>query len=315
MYVWWFALVDCDAYGFAGMAMSNLSFSYFERGRHADALVLREKVLEFRRRVLPEDHPEIGEVDVFLWFGLVGCDAYGLAGNDMNNLANSYDDIGRHEDALVLREKVLEFRRRVLPEEHPEIGEVDVFWWFALVGCDTYGFAGDAMANLANSYAGLGRHEDALVLEEHVLEFRRRVLPKDHPSICEIDGFGWSAPVDCDACVFEGMAMNNLSFSYGAFGRHADALVLREKVLEFRRRVLPEDHPEIGEVDVFWWFGPVDCDAYGLSANAMNNLAITYGALRRYADALVLKEKVLEFRQRVLPEDHPHLGEVDVFWW
>ena len=45
----------------------------------------------------------------------------------MNNLANSYDDIGRHEDALVLREKVLEFRRRVLPEDHPEIGEVDVF--------------------------------------------------------------------------------------------------------------------------------------------------------------------------------------------
>ena len=45
----------------------------------------------------------------------------------MGNLANSYDDIGRHEDALVLREKVLEFRRRVLPEEHPEIGEVDVF--------------------------------------------------------------------------------------------------------------------------------------------------------------------------------------------
>ncbi len=47
------------------MAMSNLSFSYFKLGRHADALVLREKVLEFRRRVLPEDHPEIGEVDVF----------------------------------------------------------------------------------------------------------------------------------------------------------------------------------------------------------------------------------------------------------
>jgi hypothetical protein len=28
------------------------------------------------------------------------------------------------------------------------------------------------------------------VLEEKVLEFRRRVLPEDHPSICEIDSFG-----------------------------------------------------------------------------------------------------------------------------
>ena len=43
--------------------------------------------------------------------------------------------------------------------------------------------------------------------------------------------------------------MSNLANTYGALGRYADALVLQEKVLEFRRRVLPEDHPEIGEVD------------------------------------------------------------------
>ena len=43
----------------------TLSLVLGEQGRHADALALREKVLEFRRRVLPEDHPEIGEVDVF----------------------------------------------------------------------------------------------------------------------------------------------------------------------------------------------------------------------------------------------------------
>ena len=45
----------------------------------------------------------------------------------MDNLAATYADLGKHEDALALREKVLEFRRRVLPEDHPEIGEVDVF--------------------------------------------------------------------------------------------------------------------------------------------------------------------------------------------
>ena len=47
-----------------------------------------------------------------------------------------------------------------------------------------------------------------------------------------------------------GMSMNNISFSYAHFGRHTDALVLREKVLEFFQRVLPEDHPEIGGYDV-----------------------------------------------------------------
>ena len=41
--------------------------------------------------------------------------------------------------------------------------------------------------------------------------------------------------------------MNNLAQTYSALGRHADALAMKERVLEFRRRVLPADHPDIGE--------------------------------------------------------------------
>ena len=41
--------------------------------------------------------------------------------------------------------------------------------------------------------------------------------------------------------------MNNLASTYSALGRHADALALEEQVLEFQRRVLPANHPEIGE--------------------------------------------------------------------
>ena len=43
----------------------------------------------------------------------------------MNNLANSYSAFGRHQEAVEMREKTLEFRRRVLPENHPYIGEGD----------------------------------------------------------------------------------------------------------------------------------------------------------------------------------------------
>ena len=50
-------------------------------------------------------------------------------------------------------------------------------------------FAGLVMGNLANTYAGIGRHADALVLEEQVLEFRRRVVLQDHPEIGETDLF------------------------------------------------------------------------------------------------------------------------------
>jgi hypothetical protein len=41
--------------------------------------------------------------------------------------------------------------------------------------------------------------------------------------------------------------MNNLASTYSALGRRADALAMNERVLEFRRRVLPADHPDIGE--------------------------------------------------------------------
>ena len=38
-------------------------------------------------------------------------------------LASVLADQGRHSDALAMGERVLEFRRRVLPENHPDIGE------------------------------------------------------------------------------------------------------------------------------------------------------------------------------------------------
>ncbi len=43
-------------------------------------------------------------------------------GAAMNNLAQTYGELGRRQDALVLQEKTLEFQRRVLPENHPGIG-------------------------------------------------------------------------------------------------------------------------------------------------------------------------------------------------
>ena len=41
--------------------MSNLAMTHSDLGRHADALAMQERALEFNRRVLPEDHSDIGE--------------------------------------------------------------------------------------------------------------------------------------------------------------------------------------------------------------------------------------------------------------
>ncbi len=41
--------------------------------------------------------------------------------------------------------------------------------------------------------------------------------------------------------------MDNRAMTYGKLGRHADALVTLQSVLDCRLRVLPKNHPLIGE--------------------------------------------------------------------
>jgi hypothetical protein len=41
--------------------MAWLAATYYALGRLSEALAMQESVLEFRRRVLPADHPDIGE--------------------------------------------------------------------------------------------------------------------------------------------------------------------------------------------------------------------------------------------------------------
>ena len=105
--------------------------------------------------------------------------------------------------------------------------------------------------------------------------------------------------------------MTNLAATYGALGRHQDSLVLLEKVLAFRQRVLPQNHPEIGAASLRLLISRLTSLVLGTSMSA---LAIAYSALGRHQDALLLKEKTLEFRRRVLPENHPDIGATRLCW-
>jgi hypothetical protein len=46
----------------------------------------------------------------------------------MISLAATYSDLGRHQDALAMKEASLAFFRRVLPKDHPDIGEAYIAW-------------------------------------------------------------------------------------------------------------------------------------------------------------------------------------------
>ena len=57
-------MASCEASGEDAEVMEwnqTLAFVFLQQGRHADALALCEQVLEFQRRLLPANHPDIGE--------------------------------------------------------------------------------------------------------------------------------------------------------------------------------------------------------------------------------------------------------------
>jgi tetratricopeptide (TPR) repeat protein len=121
----------------------------------------------------------------------------------MNNLAISYVNAGRRDEALKLREETLALRRKVSGPEHP----------------DTL----SAMQNLAISYDEAGRRDEALKLKDEVLALCRKVLGPEHPETL--------------------IAMGNLAFSYDQADRRDEALKLQEQVLALCRKVLGPEHP------------------------------------------------------------------------
>ncbi|RGD58430.1 tetratricopeptide repeat protein [Kitasatospora xanthocidica] len=122
-----------------------------------------------------------------------------------------------------------------------------------------------ARNNLAAAYSDAGHTDEAMRLQEEVLEDRRRVLGDDHPDTLT--------------------TRNNLAVTYRGAGRTDDAVSLLEQVLEDRRRVLGDDHPD--------------------TLTARHNLAVTESETGRIDDAVDLLEQVLEDRRRVLDADHP----------
>ena len=81
----------------------------------------------------------------------------------MSNLALTYSALGRHQDALVLQEKTLEFLRRVLPENHPDIGKV--------------------CYNISSSYRQAGECHRAIDRAREALSILQGVLPPSHSAL------------------------------------------------------------------------------------------------------------------------------------
>ena len=155
----------------------------------------------------------------------------------MNNLAVSYDALGRHAEAVKLHEETLALMKAKLGPDHP----------------DTL----HSMNNLASSYDHAGRKGEALKLREETVALQRAKLGPDHPDTL--------------------IGMAALARGYAQLGRHADAIKLYEEVLDGTRRrdfVKPGDAISVtatkGLARSLWAVGrPKESAAYWLKARAL----------------------------------------------
>jgi tetratricopeptide (TPR) repeat protein len=230
-------------------------------------VAFQERVLRGANQILAADHPDRLSA--------------------MNNLANSYGQAGRLEEALGMFEKVLRLRREKLGADHP----------------DTL----DSMNNLAISYRKAGRLEEALGMSEEVLRLRGEKLGADHPDRLSAmnnlaNSYGQAGRLEEALGMREEVlrlsreklgadhldtlrAMHGLAISYSNTGRLEEALGIREEVLRLRREKLGADHPD--------------------TLSAMQGLAVSYSDTGRLEEALGMQEEVLRLMREKLGADHP----------
>ncbi|MEU4473947.1 tetratricopeptide repeat protein [Micromonospora sp. NPDC023888] len=203
------------------------------------------------------------------------------------NLATSYRQSGRTDEAITIEEEVLIDAVQVLDAEHP--------------------YAIAARANLAASYRQAGRTDEAITIEEKVLNDRLRVLGDEHRAAI--------------------LARSNLAASYRQAGRTDEAITIEEKVVDDAARVLGDEHPDTITARAnlaasYYQAGRTDeaitmmekvvrdavrvlGDDHPYAIVAWANLAASYRQGGRTDEAITIMEKAVNDAARVLGADHP----------
>ena len=247
-----------------------------------------------------------------------------------NNLANTYQEAGRLDEAITLHEQNLKNLEDLLGPDHP----------------DTLA----SRNNLANTYQEAGRLDEAITLHEQNLKDRTRILGPNHPHTLTTRGnlasvYQNTGRIDEAITLheqnlknFEDLlgsdhpdtlaSRNNLASVYQDAGRIDDALTLYEQNLEGCTHILGPHHPHTLQArnnlaSIYQDAGWID-DALTLyeqnlknledllgsdhpdTLTSRNNLAETYRAVGRLDEAITLHEQNLKNFEDLLGPNHPH---------
>ena len=279
---------------------------------YPESLYYYMKVLKIRKKVLPENHPDIATSynDMGLAYGALGeykkeleCCLKALAIQEKvlpenypdiatlyNNVGYAYGKLEDHKKQLEYYLKALAIREKVLPENHPDI----------VASYNNVGYA----------YGELADHKKELNYYLKVLAIQEKVLPENHPdiaasyndvgSVCselgdhkkELDYYLKALAIR-EKVLPENhpdiaTSYDNVGYAYGELGEHKKELEYKLKALAIREKVLPENHPDI--------------------AASYNNIGCSYGELGNHKKQLEYYLKALAIQEKVLPENHPNIA-------
>ncbi len=194
-----------------------------EEGRYNDAVKFQTNVVEIRKKVLGDAHPDYAEA--------------------LSDLAYYYDALGNYTEAIRLGTLAVDISKKVLGEEHPD---------YAI-----------SLSNLASYYSALGNYSEAIRLGTLAVEIRKKVLGEEHPDYA--------------------ISLSNLAYYYDELGNYSEAIRLQTKEIAITKKNLGEEHPD-----------------YAIS---LSNLAIYYRDLGNYTEAIRLETLAMEIRKKVLGEE------------
>lgn len=249
---------------------------------------------------------------------------------DLTNLAGSYRDQGRFDEAIEKYQEALRIGEKTIGKDHPD--------------------SATRLSNLALGYEDQGRYDEAIEKHEEVLRIDEKTIGKEHPEFAShinnlalvyyAQGRHHEAIEKLEEALRIGektigkehpdyaARLNNLALVYHAQGRHDDAIAKYEEALRIGKRTIGKEHPHYaiqlsnlaavyrvqGRYDeaIEKHKGALQISEKTLGkkhpeyAIRLNNLAAVYYAQRKYGEALELYESALEIVEKTLPADHPY---------
>ncbi len=202
-------------------------------------------------------------------------------------LADQADDEGHYNDAIKFQTNVVEIRKKILGDEHPDyaaaLSDLALYYDYNsnyteairlgtlameilknVFGEEHPDYA-ESLNNLAGYYADLGKYTEAIRLQTQEIAITKKNLGEDHPDYA--------------------ISLSNLANFYSDLGNYTEAIRLGTLAMEIKKKVLGEEHP-----------------SYAVS---LNNLANYYDDLGNSTEAINLETRALRIRKKVLGEEHP----------